>query len=161
MSSRPLLTGHQEYVEDNHSELIEENRRLRIQVRQLDEALRLERLKEEAVSAGVKELRKILNPLYKALGAVFGEIDAMGISESSKPSSSGSPMAEAWQRWIQKLGGHRGSFIQALLDHGPSTASQLSVAMGVSRMTTIYDTANALSKLGLITKNGNQYVLKQ
>lgn len=158
------LEGRQEYVGGTtvHADLVEENRQLRIQVRQLDEALRLARIREQAAESGVKELRKILSPLHKALGAVFGEMDAMSIEDSAQPGApSSNARTVAWQKWITKLGGHRASFLQALLDHGPSNSQQVKVAMGIARMATVYDTATQLSKLGLISKSGDRYSLKE
>lgn len=154
--NQPLqLTG--EYLPaNNHAELVEENRRLRIQVRQLDEALRLERLKEEAAQAGVKELRKILNPLHKALGAVFGEMDAMQLGdEVSSPKSSA-----VWDSWKSRLGGTSAKIIDALMLHGSMNQTQIAIATGLSR-TNMPTYIHKINKAGLIDKNGNEYSLKK
>lgn len=100
------------------------------------------------------------------LRAVYGELEILGSIEmqSAEPSSvstAGRKMGSAWQKWIEKFGvtSWKGKFIQSLLEHGPSTVNQLGVAMGCPRKPTIYQTANELSKLSLIRKNGDSYAL--
>lgn len=156
MSPQPLLVG--EYMPaDNHAELIEENRRLKIQVRQLDEALRLERLKEEAAAAGVRELRKILKPLHKALAAVFGEIDAMQLGDEATASPRSSAV---WDSWKSRLPGAPAKIIDALLLHGSMNQTQIAIATGLSR-SNMPTYIHRINKAGLIDKNGNEYSLKK
>lgn len=152
--SNPHLTG----TVDDRDTIIEG---LRVQLSKLDEALRLERNKNGQVEAGARELRRVLSPLYRALQAVFGELDEMGVAEIAPQAQPASVSAARWQPIMNKLGGNRAKFIQALLDFGPSTASQVRAAMAITRMQSVYDVAHQLMKLGVVVKRGEQYSLKE
>lgn len=133
----------------------EEIRRLNIRVRQLDEALRLERLKEEAATAGARELQKILSPLHKALAAVFGEINEMQLgNEPSMNHATG----EIWHTWKHKLGGKKAEIIEALESHAMSR-DQIRVATS-SGWSTVDEGLKYLRSVGLIEKSGNKWHLK-
>lgn len=152
MSSQPLLGGHVDDRDDIIEGLREKNRRL-------DEALRLERLKVGQSEAGVKELRRVLTPLYRALQTVFGEIEAMGIQDSGSGATA-SPKLEIWERWKSKMGGQCSRIIDALLAHGTMSRTQLCIATGIDGG----NIAKPISKLytaGLLNKNGSEYSLKQ
>lgn len=127
--------------------------------RQLDEALRLERNKTGQIEAGLRELRRATLPFYRVLQAIHGELDAIGIQDTAIPQAVSD--GGRWQNLMARLGGHRASFIKALVEFGPSTASQIRAATGITRMGTIYTTAHQLMKLGVVVKNGENYALKQ
>jgi hypothetical protein len=158
MSSRPLLTGQQEYVDDPIDPTL---RKLEAENRRLDEALRMERLKTGQIEAGVRALKSQLTPLYRALQAVFGEIDAMGIEATSDVRPASSHATAAWELWKQKLPGFPSRMIDALLKHGELSVAQLVVAAQCPRKQTIYDAASKLQKLNLINSNGGKYSLKE
>lgn len=153
---QPLLRGEQEYVDDPIDPTL---RKLEAENRRLDEALRLERNKTGQIEAGLRELRRATLPFYRVLQAIHGELDAIGIQNKTIPQAVSD--GGRWQNLMSRLGGHRASFIKALVDFGPSTASQIRAAMGITRMPTIYTTAHQLMKLGVVVKNGESYALKQ
>jgi hypothetical protein len=126
------------------------------------EAENARRQSERAVS----NLRKQLTPLFRALQLVFGEIDVIAPETGASASANTAPVSDrkraVWESWKQKLGGgNAAAFIDALLNHGELTPVQMRVAMGISRQQTVYDTANKLTKVGLLNKNGGKYSLKE
>lgn len=155
----PQLSGEvAEYVDGNtHAQLVEENRQLRIQVRQLDDALRQERLKAEAAASGVRELRRMLSQPFKAMQAIFGEIDQMGIEETTAtPQVSNAK----WESWKASMPGRPAQFIDLLLVHDSMSVKQLMVAAKCAQQT-VYDTASKMIRAGILEKNsGGRYSLK-
>jgi hypothetical protein len=98
-----------------------ENKRLQ---RALSDAeLRADRAGEDANRA-LSMLRRQLGPLYRALQAVFGELDAAGVRDDvqAQPSAPGAPVASAtdprWESWKQKMPGRPAEMIDLLLLHG-------------------------------------------
>lgn len=117
-------------------------------------ANRAKRDVEHAVSA----LRTQLTPLYRALQAVFGDMDAIGGSEA--PASVGESKATAvWDSWKSKFPGKRAAVIDALLLHGEMSTQQLAIAIG-SHRNNVPGFIKELNKAGLIRKNGRLYALK-
>ena len=131
----------------------------------LEVELKAERRKNANVEKGVAELRKILSPLYQALGMVFGQVEAMGVSESVAPSSYGDPRkAAVWDSWVEKLGGKdsfAGKMIVALLQHGALTSKQIAIHIGTKRIQTVYETTLKVNKAGILDKNGDRFSLKE
>jgi len=111
-----------------------------------------------ANTRAVQALRRQLMPMYRALQALFGELDAVapeGIPEAGNPK-----VAAVWQSWITKLPGKRAEIIKALLEHGEMTVAQLRVATH-SGTQTIYENVSKLRALGLIVNTGQgRYSLK-
>lgn len=114
----------------------------------------------------VSNLKQQLNPLHRALRAIFGEIDLAGIEdspidrESTTAASPSSGKSSVWESWKQKLPGAKAAIIDALLQHGELSVEQLCVITKISRKQTIYDATNALKKIHLINGNNGRYSLK-
>lgn len=126
--------------------------------------------RQDALGAtrAIARLRRQLDPLYTALQAVFGEIEAGGVTESQPPYAvAGGPasagvdarVASVWEAWKSRLPPACGKVIDALLTHGELTQAQLKVAarLGTS---TVSDAIYKLNKAGLINKNGGRVSLK-
>lgn len=146
--------------DDERKELIAENQRL---ARALQDAnLRADRAREDADRA-LSRLRGQLSPLYRALQAVFGELDAAGIGEATHaPSAAPDARVKAvWDSWKQKLGGTVAKGIDALLLHGELDTAQLAIAAGVDKRTVTNTIVYKLHGAGLINKNGGRFSLKQ
>lgn len=153
-------------VEDDPRD--KEIEKLRLKLRQAerdaaDAERAAERAREDAHRA-LSMLRKQLGPLYRALQAVFGELDAAGIEEepgavprASVPSLD-PRMAAVWASWKEKLGA-AGKLIDALLLHKEMNTQQLAIATGLHRGT-IPKYIYTLNKAGLINKNGGRFSLK-
>lgn len=166
-----LIEG--EVLLDANPELDRLRTKVRTLERDLDDArLEARRAREDADRA-LSMLRKQLSPLYRALQAVFGELDAAGVTDSTVPDpQSAGPgathgieprVAALWASWKQKLGGADSApsrVIDALLTHGEMNVAQLRVA-GKMAQQTVYDSVSKLHKLGLLNKNGGRYSLKQ
>ena len=126
-----------------------------------------ERAREDAHRA-LSMLRQQLGPLYRALQAVFGELDAAGIADTAPspqpgaapPSASQDPRVTAvWESWKSRLSPACGKVIDALLLHGELNSVQLKVAarLGTS---TVSESVSRLNKAGLINKNSGRFSLK-
>lgn len=135
---------------------------LREQLRQCREDLAAERAKGGSVEAGAAKLRKILGPLYGALGQIFGEIGEMGVEDrtSSSASQTDPRVKAAWDSWKTRLSPMAGRFIDALMVHGSVNRTQLRIAVGCGE-SSVTNTIYELNKAGLINKNGNKVSLKE
>ena len=134
--------------------------RLEAELDSAHEALRAAREQSAASNRALKNLRKQLEPWYRALQSLFGELDAASIGSDDGEDSINPRAANVWKSWMQKLGGKQAEFIQAMLEHGEVTVAQLKV-MTHSGSTTIPQIIYKLNKLGLINKNGGKYSLKE
>jgi hypothetical protein len=149
------------------AELERENRQLR---RDLKDAEEHGRDELEDATRALAALRRQLQPLYRALQGVFGELDAVDLPDAgpgdapqARAAGAGdSRVSAVWESWRQKLGAGSAAarMITALEEHGELSVAQMKVA-GKMASQTVYDAASKLSKLGLINKNGGKYSLKQ
>jgi hypothetical protein len=160
--SRPLLEGHVEL--DGSEALQDEIRRLNRQVVRLNEELEeLREAKQQARKAQqvLAQLRRQLEPQYRSMQALFGELDLVGVQADDAGTSVPSRVTGVWESWKSKLGGKQAEFIQAMLEHGhPMTSEQLRVATHTGR-STVPQIIYKLNTLGLINKNGGKYSLKE
>jgi hypothetical protein len=149
MSSPLLLNGNV----DNRDETISALRR---QLAQMDEALRLERIKTGQVEAGARELRHVLSPLYRGLQKIFGELDEAGIDGNGA-----APATSRWELIKQRNPGRIAQAIDVLLLHGTMNTSQLAAAMRMDRSNCGTNVVQKLKSMGLIVKNGNEFSLRE
>lgn len=107
-------------------------------------------------------LRKQLTPLYRALQAVFGELDAVDVEDATTgPNPSLNPrVSKVWESWKMKLGGQCAKVIDTLLTHGEMNTTQLAIAVGTRRQN-IPNLIYKLNQAGLLNKNGGRFSLKQ
>lgn len=138
---------------------------LRRRVEELEDELRLERLKVEevrqrSVASGraLTRLRSQLQPWYAALRTVFGELDEAGI-EASEQVSASTGLSAKWEMMKAKLGGRQAEFID-LLKHGEMTAAQLRAAAHCD-IRTAYSVIEKMKNAGLLNKNGGKFSLKE
>jgi hypothetical protein len=151
MSSYPRLVGE---VDTREVEVQDLRRRLL----QIEEELRVERVKSVRIEAALRELRHLTSPFQKLLNAIHGGLDDLGIDPSVSESSQ--PKKEVWAIWKQKLGNQCARIIDALLTHGSMTRSQLIIATGISGGN-IAKPISRLNTANLINKNGDSISLKQ
>jgi hypothetical protein len=150
-------------VQDNPDLTFEMVQGLRDEILDLRNQLRVAQqatvlAKREAASA-LGALRKQLSPLYRALQAVFGELDAAGVEDQTTGPSTSPRVSAVWEAWKQKLSPACGKIIDALLTHSELNSAQLKVAcrLGTS---TVSDSIYKLNKAGLINKNAGRFSLK-
>ncbi len=128
-----------------------------------DASLDAVRAKEDA-SRALSMLRSQLSPLYRALQAVFGELDTAGIRDAVAGESSGPAVNDAtaviWDEWKRKLSPGCGRVIDALRIHKDMNSTQVCIAAHVSQGS-ISSIILKLNKAGLINKNGGRFSLKQ
>lgn len=138
---------------------------LRRRIEELEDELRLERLKVEevrqrSVSSGraLTRLRSQLQPWYSALRMVFGELDDAG-TETMEQVSASTGLSAKWEMMKAKLGGRQAEFID-LLKHGEMTAAQLRAAAHCD-IRTAYSVIEKMKNAGLLNKNGGKFSLKE
>lgn len=134
-----------------------ENRQLR---RQLSDAeVRAERAGEDADRA-LSALRRQLNPLYRALQAVYGELDAAGVTDMPAADTQSSRGVDPrWALWKSKMPGRPSELIDLLLLHGEMSRNQLMAAMRAGK-DVVRVTTSRLNVAGLLVKNGGKFSLK-
>jgi hypothetical protein len=102
-------------------------------------------------------LRKQLNPLYLALQAVFGELDAAGLDDVS---SGGSMQSSAyWDDWKRRLGGSCAKVIDALLLGGEMSVKSITIAARMGQQT-VYEATSKMGRAGILIRNGKKFSLK-
>ncbi len=141
------------------AELREENKKL---ARALQDAnVRGDRAEEDTTRA-LSALRRQLKPLYSALQAVFGELDAAGVGDAPQPEgASAAPRNQAvWEAWKKRLGGKPSQLIDALLLHGEMSSAQIAIAIQC-HPNSVPQIVYKLNKAGLLNKNGGRFSLKQ
>lgn len=162
MSSKPiaLLNSHPE-----DGELV----RLRREIAGLEQELA--DAKEQAAKAkgaaadavqAIRALRKQVEPLYRSLGMIMGEIsrvDADRIDSQESRGSTSSSLSPKWQMLKNKLGPREAEFID-LLQHGPMTAAQLRAAARCD-IKTAYRVVEKMQNAGFLSKNGGKWALKE
>lgn len=144
---------------------------LRSEVATVTLELHKERQKTVQMTRGVAELRRQLTPLYRALQALFMELDTTGVEDtppaaganygtSTGPLPSDARVKAVWDSWKSRLGDGCAKVIDALQLHGPMNTQQLAVVTGYHR-TTIPTYIYKLNKAGLLNKTGGLFSLKQ
>lgn len=156
MSSLAVVTpaNPQARIDSLERDLYQRNR----EIADLREELRIERGKTAQMESGVKGVRDLLSPLYKALRLTFGEIDAMGLGEAQPVNAPKN--AAAWEQWKQRLGGATARAIDALMLHGEMTQGQLRIILGCATRTA-QNVVASLSQAKLIDKNNGKIRLKE
>lgn len=157
MTFPQLLEGR---IEDPHEQRIAE---LEAELRELRSDLA--NAKHAATAAkrdatkGVSELRRQLTPLYRAIQAVFGEMDTIGVEDAAPASATNPHVAAVWASWKSKFHGKPAAIIDALLVHREMNTTQIAIAIGSSRGN-VPPMLTKLNKAGLLQKNGNMFSLK-
>ena len=129
------------------------------------EVIRL-RASSDTATMAITELRRQLGPLYRALRAVFGEIELVAgkddapTSPSPSPSSDNGSQSSRWDAIKRGLAPRLAQAIDILLTHGAKTNSQLAAAMKMDRTNCNNNVTLKLKQMGLIVKNGNEYSVK-
>lgn len=120
---------------------------------------------EDSVSQAAELLRardieydRAMRVLGRIRTLVTQDVAAMPVPDSA--AGDAAPQNSRWSAIAARLGGRKGQFINALAELGPLTGPQLKAATK-SGNTTVRDTCWALSKSGLIVKDGKTYRLKE
>jgi hypothetical protein len=145
-----LVARLQDDVADLHRQLAEKDRALVAEHR--------------STTAAMKNLRRVLSPLYTALRQVFGDLDPLlAGSDDDPPSAATGRTASVWADWKTKLPHSCGKVIDALLLHGPMTQSQIIVAAKISPNTLGGGSGviARMNKAALWTKRDGKYALRE
>lgn len=122
------------------------------------------------VDGPVAQLRQTLEPLYRSLQALWGDIEVIdpqhpASGPAQAPTSAPNPQearsSPAWESWKQRMPGAPAKLIEAMQLHKEVTVEQLVVLTQITRKQTIYDAIARMNKSGLINKNGGKFSLKQ
>lgn len=143
---------------DEDLELINEG--LRAKLAQLEGELRTERTKNAGIDRAVQKIRDSLGPFYNGMRLLFGEMDAIGTSDSEPSLADVDPRKSAvWEDWKRKMPGTPALFINALMIHGELTQTQLRLHAKCAAGS-VAGVVSKLWKAGLISKNGGRISLK-
>lgn len=139
-----------------------ENQRLESELRQVRAELVEIKATSENAHRVIRNLRDQLNPLHRALRAVFGEIELIvtdaDFTETQTPGASASQPNGGdprWESFKQSFPGIPARIIDALLAHREKTITQLSALLR-AHYNTIRDACGVLLKAGAITKDGRK-----
>lgn len=140
---------------------------LRHAERRADDAIRETKRAQEDAQRALSMLRTQLGPLYRAMQAVFGELDAAGVTEERQTVTGGDEKMHfntpkntpVWNAWKERFPPAVGKVIDALLLHGEMNQGQLKIACRIGS-STVTDCVSKLNKAGLINKNGGRVSLK-
>lgn len=139
------------YVDANGKETppyVSEETQLRAQVAELSQKL-------GQAAAVIANLRKQLEPQYRALEALFSDLDKAGANGHHADAS-------IWEPWKQKLGGRVAQMIQVLMERGQLTRTQLATLTGQSPGSGSFATNLArLNTNGLIEKEADKISLRK
>jgi hypothetical protein len=163
-----IVDTSQEVLHQDLRDALEEVDRLKGELRKGFEILNQRDLELDKLKRIIRNLQGQLNPLHRALKAIFGEIELAGLDDI--PAASVAPVASgaastsksaAWELWKRKLPGiYPAKFIDALLEHGALNSTQLSIITGCHK-SNIAKEIYKLNQAGIINKNGGIYSLKQ
>lgn len=164
---QPLLEG--TVVDPQAPRIAQLEAELRQVRRQLADAeVTAARAREDADRA-LSMLRRQLAPLYRALQAVFGELDAAGIADTGERDGTAAPGGSAsgrsareltlWADWKARLPPGCGKVIDVLLLHPDLSVRQIKAAARMGE-NTVYQATSKLGQLGLVTKHDGRFALK-
>lgn len=150
---QPLLSGHQEYVED--SAIDPAIAALHDRVDGLES--RIDEL--EALAPKIKRdaVVMLLSLLTESLRHV-----ASGKMDISEPAANLQSSSSKWDAIIQQYSGNRiGDVLKILLLHGPMNQNQIAAALRTDPSNMSKNIIPKVKALGLIVKNGNFWTLKE
>lgn len=144
--------------EEELQELRRRNQQLEAEIRQLRAEIEEARAGGETAQRVIRNLRDQLNPLHRALRAIFGEIElAVDESEPQRTSMTPGPQSNAadprWESYKTNFPGVPATIVDALLSHRAMTLTQLA---GLLRRdySTIKTAVLKLTKAGAVTREG-------
>lgn len=140
------------------------DRPLELQIEELSTKLIEIERERDRLHRSLVSVRKQLEPLYRALRLLFGDLDeaGVGVDWGASPASSTSnarPTSPVWEAWKARLGIGAAKCIDALLLHGELNTQQLAIATGYHR-NTVPQYVSALNKAGLVDKRDGKFSLK-
>jgi len=167
MSSKPLML--EGLVKEAPRD--DEGHEWRKEKQQLEDELRLVRRELEDVTAEkekairvIRNLRRQLEPLHRAVRAVFGEIE-LAIEEEETPTVAAIPRSEGnidprWQSYKNQFPGVAALLIDALLAHPDMSIPQLA-ALCHKAYNTVRDALYNLKKAGAVVSESGRYRLNR
>jgi hypothetical protein len=151
---QPLLSGHQEYVEESpdFGRLQSENHSLRMEVARL--RVELESAKNDSAFR-LAGIRKALRPQYDGLRQLFEELDALS-PERANGSDSG-----RWDAIKQRLAPRLKEAVDVLILHGSLRRTQLASALKMDYSNCTKNVVGVLKGQGLLEESGGLLSLKK
>lgn len=162
MSAKPLfLNGINEPSSDEglHRKWRKEKEQLEDKITDLERQIEQEKRESSRLLGTVHTLRQYLNPQYRALRILFGEIEVAVGEESAgaaastpgqQPSNASDPR---WESYKQTFPGVAARIIDALLSHQQMTYGQLKTLLRAD-YNTIKNAAAKLRQAGAVVKEG-------
>jgi hypothetical protein len=144
------------YVDTTADDLIgslrAENRQLKADLADAQRAVEHARAN---AARSVAALRKQLQPLYRALQGVFGELDDLAPNDDQS-----APRSGAWDEWKARLGPSCAKVIDVLLLGGEMTVTAI-MTTGKMGKNTVYQATSKMGQAGILVRNGSKFSLKQ
>lgn len=138
--------------------------RLRVEVRrlgrELDDARREALRAREDADRALTMLRHQLGPLYRALQAVFGELDAAGIADAPVNLPGNNRVHSHWDEWKSRLGPNCAKVIDALLLGGKMNVKAIMTTAKLGR-DSVYQATSKMGQAGIVVKDGSEFSLKK
>ena len=139
-------------------------RGLRTEIADKDEQIRKLRAQVGVIEDGVRSLRGVLNPFHQFLLRVFGEMDAIGITEgvAHHPAAAiGVPGVDGrWESIKKQVPPRLAAAIDVLLVHGSMSTAQLAANLHIKHGNCKDNIVAKLAARGLLVRDGREFRLK-
>lgn len=149
--STPLLSGRQEYLQDETPALRREIERLVNELRRTEGELKQAQNEALAARQATGNLRRLLAPLW-------GEVQALG---DDSPITTNLQGNSKWEAIKARNAGKAAEAIDVLLIHGSMNTNQLSAALKMGYESCRVNVVDKLRRQGLLVKNGRDLSLKE
>lgn len=126
---------------------------------ELNDALTQAAIAKREAARSVVELRRQLSPLYRALQAVFGEIDAIAGSEPTGGQTTGDNAK--WDAVKAKMPPRHREAIELLLLQGAMRRTQVASALKMDYSNCTKNVTSILLRQGWLVDNGGMLSLKK
>lgn len=144
---------------DRTPELEREVKRLKRELEDARDNLRLEQDKTRAIIRAMGVLQGALEPIKRGVLAIYQEFDKAGVSDSAPAEQARVSAGVVWESRKLKVGGKAAEVIQVLIDCGPLTRGGLR-DVTKSGWSTIDAATQRLNSLGWIEKISGKWQLK-
>jgi hypothetical protein len=161
------------FVDTESVERTDDGRESRKELQRLEDENRSLRRELEDVAADkeratrtIKNLQRLLNPIYQGMRALFGEIELAVGEETFAPnpaSPTASPQNNAdprWESYKRRFPGKPAAIIDALLVHDTMGITALSNFIGSHKNTT-WAACSKLKAAGALDNSGGKWSLKR
>lgn len=136
--------------------LVEEQKstiaKLETALQSVREELRQAQAARRQLEGAVDRVKQVLRPQYDMLRSLFDNVEQL--QQTSDPGK--------WEIWLPKFTGKNREMLKILIERRRVTKAQLGLLVGMSTTSgTFTEYIGRLSRVGLVTKDGDDYVLQE